>query len=139
MHRLGSPYGQCMDSTGSMDVQLLYNTSYTRQVSLGVEGGEAGQGPRKGAGEWVRRLRQGDPKGRWRWVGEPASGKEGRQAGQGEGWLRQTPSFGPIVPLGVSGLLLSASDGGDLLLRLLLLPSAGGGRVLQLHAAPSLG
>ncbi|KAI4536803.1 hypothetical protein MG293_013006 [Ovis ammon polii] len=31
VHRLGSPYGQCMDSTGSMDVQLLYNTSYTRQ------------------------------------------------------------------------------------------------------------
>ncbi|KAG5202445.1 hypothetical protein MJG53_011226 [Ovis ammon polii x Ovis aries] len=31
VHRLGSPYGQCMDSTGNMDVQLLYNTSYTRQ------------------------------------------------------------------------------------------------------------
>lgn len=107
MHRLGSPYGQCMDSTGSMDVQLLYNTSYTRQVSLGVEGGEvslgveggeAGQGPREGAEEWVRRLRQGDPKGRWRWVGEPASGKKGRQAGQGEGRLRRTPSFGPHCP-----------------------------------------
>lgn len=56
----GSPYGQCMDSTGNMDVQLLYNTSYTRQVSLGVEGGEGvGQGPRKGGWEWVRRLRQG--------------------------------------------------------------------------------
>ena len=50
MHRLGSPYGQCMVSTGSVDVQLLYNTSYTRQVSLGVEDGEAGQGPREGAG-----------------------------------------------------------------------------------------
>ncbi|XP_052510045.1 amiloride-sensitive sodium channel subunit delta [Budorcas taxicolor] len=34
VHRLGSPYGQCMDSTGSMDVQLLYNTSYTRQACL---------------------------------------------------------------------------------------------------------
>ena len=40
-----------MDSTGSVDVQLLYNTSYTRQVSLGVEDGEAGKGPREGAGE----------------------------------------------------------------------------------------
>lgn len=53
MHRLGSPYGQCMDSTGSVDVQLLYNTSYTRQVSLGMRGRKAGQGPREGAGEWV--------------------------------------------------------------------------------------
>ncbi|MXQ81755.1 hypothetical protein E5288_WYG004795 [Bos mutus] len=34
VHRLGSPYGQCMDSTGSVDVQLLYNTSYTRQACL---------------------------------------------------------------------------------------------------------
>lgn len=83
MHRLGSPYGQCMVSTGSVDVQLLYNTSYTRQVSLGVEDGEAGQGPREGAGEWV---------------GEQASGKEGRQAGQGEGQLLRTPSFSPHCP-----------------------------------------
>ena len=83
MHRLGSPYGQCMVSTGSVDVQLLYNTSYTRQVSLGVVVGVGGLGPWSGAGVWV---------------GEQASGKEGRQAGQGEGQLLRTPSFSPHCP-----------------------------------------
>ena len=95
MHRLGSPYGQCMDSTGSVDVQLLYNTSYTRQVSLYMRGRKAGQGPREGLGSGWGRPRQGDPTGRWRWVGEQASGKEGRWVGRGERRLPQTPSFSP--------------------------------------------
>lgn len=36
MRRLGSPYGRCTDGAEGVDVQLLYNSSYTRQVSLGA-------------------------------------------------------------------------------------------------------
>lgn len=35
MRRLGSPYSRCTDGAVSVDVPLLYNSSYTRQVSLG--------------------------------------------------------------------------------------------------------
>lgn len=45
----------------------------------------------------------------------------------------------PTVPPGLPRVLLSAANGGDLLLRLLLLPPAVRGRVLQLRQAPGLG
>ncbi|XP_073937716.1 epithelial sodium channel subunit delta [Castor canadensis] len=34
VHRLGSPYSHCTDGVEGMDVQLLYNTSYTTQACL---------------------------------------------------------------------------------------------------------
>lgn len=125
MHRLGSPYSHCTDGGEGVDVPLLYNATYTMQVRLGSGWGR-GKGLREGgAGE--------------REVNRPA----GRQA-LGEGWLLPSSPWGPqprclAVPPGLPGLLLPATDGEHLLLRLLLLPPAGGGRVLQLRAAPVLG
>ncbi|XP_055116869.1 amiloride-sensitive sodium channel subunit delta [Symphalangus syndactylus] len=34
VHRLGSPYGHCMAGREGVEVELLYNTSYTRQACL---------------------------------------------------------------------------------------------------------
>ncbi|XP_047647375.1 amiloride-sensitive sodium channel subunit delta [Phacochoerus africanus] len=34
VHRLGSPYGHCTHSAGSVDVRLLYEASYTKQACL---------------------------------------------------------------------------------------------------------
>lgn len=72
------------------------------------------------------------------WGNRPVGRRGGGWAGE-KGGCPRPPASAPTVTLGLPGLLLSAADGADLLLRLLLLPSAGGGRVLQLHAAPSLG
>lgn len=54
MHRLGSPYGHCTKGVEGVDVQLLYNASYTLQVSprpwpggrehLGRDRGSQGRG-----------------------------------------------------------------------------------------------
>lgn len=44
MHRLGSPYGHCSDGMEAVDVPLLYNATYTMQVSLGLLGVGSGEG-----------------------------------------------------------------------------------------------
>ena len=128
MHRLGSPYGHCTHSAGSVDVRLLYKASYTKQVS-GRGDGEAGEerpGRRTGGGR--RRLKQAEPREGVLGESGPASGEEVKWAA---GRVMRVPDpqlqSPAATPPGLPGLLLPTADGGDLLLRLLPLVPAGRG------------
>lgn len=141
VRRLGSPYSHCTHSVEGVGVPLLYNASYTLQVSLAPRGG------RNGASQGGRRGCQGRKSGAGLGEGGEVMGRapdgQGGQAlphtvGEGRLPLELQP-VSPAVSTGLPGILLPAADGRDLLLRLLLLPSAVRGAVLQLRPAPRLG
>lgn len=50
VHRLGSPYSDCTDSGEGVDVPLLYNATYTRQVRPGSGWGSGWERAGEGGG-----------------------------------------------------------------------------------------
>lgn len=85
VHRLGGPYGRCTKGAEGVDVQLLYNASYTLQVSVGPSGGQR---------ERVRRA-WGRPGERWSGEGDLESGGGPRRGRPGEVWGRAQGRWRP--------------------------------------------
>lgn len=79
VRRLGSPYSHCTDGVEGVGGQLLYNASYTLQVSLGPWGG------RKGASQGGPRGGRGREDGQERKLGGGEGRNGERRGGLGEG------------------------------------------------------